>query len=63
VAQLQRKGDVPGQFSGVLALGNGRGLQFRAVAGPVPQGVPLGLGWAAVVWAALGQSPAASCSI
>jgi len=53
VAQLQRKGDVPGQFSGVLALGNGRGLQFRAVAGPVPQGVPLGLGWAAVVWAAL----------
>jgi DsbC/DsbD-like thiol-disulfide interchange protein/cytochrome c biogenesis protein CcdA len=55
VAELQRKGDVSGRFSGVIALGGGRGLQFQAVPGPVPQGSPLGgLGWNAVVWAVLG---------
>jgi DsbC/DsbD-like thiol-disulfide interchange protein/cytochrome c biogenesis protein CcdA len=55
VSELQRKGDVSGRFSGVIALGGGRGLQFQAVPGPVPQGSPLGgLGWNAVVWAVLG---------
>ncbi|NUQ18534.1 MAG: thiol:disulfide interchange protein [Sphingomonas sp.] len=54
IAELHRKADVPGQFSGVIALGNGRGLQFSAVPGPVPQGTPLdGLGWNAVVFAVL----------
>jgi DsbC/DsbD-like thiol-disulfide interchange protein/cytochrome c biogenesis protein CcdA len=55
IAELQRKADAPRQFSGVIALGNGRGLQFQAVPGPVPEGTPLGgLGWKAVLWAALG---------
>ena len=55
IAELQRKAEVPRQFSGVIALGNGRGLQFSAVPGPVPQGTPLdGHGWTAVVWAVLG---------
>jgi len=55
IAELQRKADVPRQFSGVIALGNGRGLQFQAVPGPVPEGTPLGsLGWKVVVWAVLG---------
>ena len=55
IAELQRKAGAPGQFSGVIAIGDGRGLQFSAVPGPVPQGQPLGgLGSAAVVWAVLG---------
>jgi thiol:disulfide interchange protein len=42
---------------GVLALGDGRGLEFRAVPGPVPEGGrPLGaaLGASAILWALLG---------
>jgi DsbC/DsbD-like thiol-disulfide interchange protein/cytochrome c biogenesis protein CcdA len=55
IAELQRKAGVPRQFSGVIALGNGRGLQFDAVPGPVPEGTPIGgLGWSAVLWAVLG---------
>jgi DsbC/DsbD-like thiol-disulfide interchange protein/cytochrome c biogenesis protein CcdA len=55
IAELQRKGPVPADFAGVVALGNGRGLQFRTVAGPVPEGTPVGgLGWSAVAWAVLG---------
>ena len=55
IAELQRKADAPRQFAGVIAIGDGRGLQFSAVPGPVPQGKPLGgLGWTAVVWAVLG---------
>jgi thiol:disulfide interchange protein len=55
IAELQRKAEAPRQFSGVIALGNGRGLQFQAVPGSVPEGTPLGgLGWKAVVWAVLG---------
>jgi DsbC/DsbD-like thiol-disulfide interchange protein/cytochrome c biogenesis protein CcdA len=55
IAELQRKGDVPGEFAGVIALGGGRGLEFKAVSGPVPQGSPIGgLGWEAVLWAVLG---------
>jgi DsbC/DsbD-like thiol-disulfide interchange protein/cytochrome c biogenesis protein CcdA len=55
IAELQRKGGLPRQFSGVIALGNRRGLQFDAVPGPVPEGTPIGgLGWSAVLWAVLG---------
>ena len=55
IAELQRKGDAPPQFAGVIALGNGRGLQFSALPGPVAEGSPLdGLGWSAVIWAVLG---------
>ena len=55
IAELQRKGPVPPQFTGVIALGNGRGLEFHAVAGPIPQGEPIGgLGSQAVLWAVLG---------
>ena len=55
VAELATK-KAPGQFSGVLASADGHGLQFNAVAGPVPEGgTPLeGLGWNAVAWAVLG---------
>src|SRR5205085_6342780 len=38
VAELQAKGAAPKQFAGVLALGDGRGLEFHAAPGPVPQG-------------------------
>ncbi len=41
IAELQRKGATPRQFAGVIALGNGRGLEFRAVPGAVPEGTPL----------------------
>lgn len=55
IAGLKRKGDAPRQFSGVIAIGNGRGLQFTAQPGPVPEGSPLdGFGWSAVIWAVLG---------
>jgi DsbC/DsbD-like thiol-disulfide interchange protein/cytochrome c biogenesis protein CcdA len=55
VAELQMK-KAPQQFAGVLALGDGRGLEFHAVPGMVPKGgTPLnGLGWNAVLWAILG---------
>src|SRR5207248_9315521 len=43
IAELQRKSSVPQQFAGVLALGDGRGLEFRATLGAVPVGgAPLG---------------------
>ncbi len=55
IAELQRKGAVPAAFPAVVSLGNGRGLEFRAVPGPVPQGSPIdGLGWAAIVLAIAG---------
>jgi thiol:disulfide interchange protein len=55
IAELQRKGNVSVDFAGVIALGGGRGLEFKAVAGPVPHGAPIGgLGWNAVLWAMLG---------
>ena len=38
VAELKRRRGEPAQFAGVLALGDGRGLEFAAVAGPVPEG-------------------------
>ena len=56
IATLQRKSGRPGQFAGVLALGHGRGLEFHAVPGPVPEhGRALGgLGRNALIWAAIG---------
>ena len=55
VAELPLKA-APPQFAGVLASADGRGLQFNAVPGAVPQGGrPLtGLGWTAVLLAVLG---------
>lgn len=55
VADLQSK-KSPQQFAGVLALGDGRGLEFHATPGPVPAGgTPLGgLGLSAILWAVLG---------
>jgi thiol:disulfide interchange protein len=56
IAELQRKDKSPSEFSGVLALGDGRGFAFRAVPGAVPEGgSPVGeLGNAALWWALLG---------
>jgi thiol:disulfide interchange protein len=55
VADLKMK-KAPQKFSGVLALGEGRGLEFQAVAGDVPSGgAPLNsLGWKVVLFAILG---------
>ena len=38
IAELKRKRGEPGQFAGVLALGDGRGLEFTAAPGDVPGG-------------------------
>ncbi|MES2119427.1 MAG: protein-disulfide reductase DsbD domain-containing protein [Pseudomonadota bacterium] len=38
VAELQPKGAMPQRFAGVLALGEGEGLEFNAIPGPVPEG-------------------------
>ena len=56
IAELPRKGPVANDFAGVLALADGRGLEFRAVPGPVPQGgSAIGeLGANAILWAVLG---------
>ena len=56
VAELKRKGALGRDFSGVIALSDGRGLEFRAVPGDVPQGgSAIGdLGASAVLWAVLG---------
>jgi cytochrome c biogenesis protein CcdA len=56
VAELKRTGAPGAQFAGVLALGDGRGLEFRAVPGTVASGgTPIGaLGANAVLLAVLG---------
>ena len=55
IAELQRKGPAPARFPAVVDLGNGRGLEFTAVPGPVAHGNPIGgLGWSAVLWAVFG---------
>jgi len=56
VAELKRKGAAPRDFAGVLALTDGRGLEFRAVPGAVPSGgSDVGaLGASAILWAVLG---------
>jgi DsbC/DsbD-like thiol-disulfide interchange protein/cytochrome c biogenesis protein CcdA len=44
VAELQRRDGAPQDFAGVLALGDGRGLQFTAAPGAVPEGgTPIGV--------------------
>jgi DsbC/DsbD-like thiol-disulfide interchange protein/cytochrome c biogenesis protein CcdA len=55
IAELPMKAR-PEQFSGVLASQGGRGLEFRAVPGPVPEGETSlsGLGRNALLWAVLG---------
>jgi DsbC/DsbD-like thiol-disulfide interchange protein/cytochrome c biogenesis protein CcdA len=55
-ADLQRRRGEPTEFSGVLALGDGRGLAFTATPGDVPKGGLLvgGLGAGAIVFAVLG---------
>jgi DsbC/DsbD-like thiol-disulfide interchange protein/cytochrome c biogenesis protein CcdA len=55
IAELKLKRPIPPRFAGVIALGTGRGLQFQALEGPVPEGTPIdGLGWKAVLWAVVG---------
>jgi cytochrome c biogenesis protein CcdA len=56
IAELARKGGTPTDFSGVVAIGDGRGLEFHAVPGAVPaKGSPVGqLGFNAIWWALLG---------
>jgi DsbC/DsbD-like thiol-disulfide interchange protein/cytochrome c biogenesis protein CcdA len=56
IAELARKPAVPKEFLAVVAIGEGRGLEVRAVPGPVPaSGTPLGQpGVNAIWWALLG---------
>jgi DsbC/DsbD-like thiol-disulfide interchange protein/cytochrome c biogenesis protein CcdA len=56
VGDLALKGAAGKSFEGVIALGDGRGLEFRAEPGPVPGGgTPIGsLGAAAILWAVIG---------
>jgi DsbC/DsbD-like thiol-disulfide interchange protein/cytochrome c biogenesis protein CcdA len=56
IAELKRKGAAPAEFSGVLALEDGRGLEFRAAPSAVPEGgAAIGeLGASAILWAVLG---------
>ena len=56
VAELRMK-KAPEQFSGVIAIGEDRGLEFHAVPGRVPEGgsaIGGALGSAAILWAVLG---------
>jgi DsbC/DsbD-like thiol-disulfide interchange protein/cytochrome c biogenesis protein CcdA len=56
IAELQRRRGAPERLSGVLALGDGTGLEINAVPGEVPKGgTPVGgLGSNALVYALLG---------
>ena len=56
VAELPARAGGSQRFAGVLALGDGRGLEFTAVPGPVPEGgTPIGgLGARAVLLAVIG---------
>jgi DsbC/DsbD-like thiol-disulfide interchange protein/cytochrome c biogenesis protein CcdA len=56
IAELKRRRGQPERLSGVLALGDGRGLELSAVPGPVPSGGTMvgGLGAEAVLLAILG---------
>jgi thiol:disulfide interchange protein len=54
IAELTAK-SPPREFAGVIAIGDDRGLEFQAMPGTVPEGMPLGgFGWSAVIWAMLG---------
>jgi DsbC/DsbD-like thiol-disulfide interchange protein/cytochrome c biogenesis protein CcdA len=56
IADLPRRSGEPAQFAGVVALGDGTGLEFNAVRGTVPKGgQPIGDTSAkAMLWAILG---------
>ncbi|MES2137862.1 MAG: protein-disulfide reductase DsbD domain-containing protein, partial [Pseudomonadota bacterium] len=56
VAELKPTAGALPEFAGVIAYGGDRGLEFRAVPGPVPQGGALigGLGMTAILLAVLG---------
>ncbi len=56
IADLKRKGAAPAVFDGVLALSDGRGLEFHAVPGAVPEGGKLvsDRGASTMLWAVLG---------
>ena len=56
VAELPREGAAPASFTGVLALGDGSGLEFTATPGAVPEGgQPVGaFGVRAIALAVLG---------
>ncbi len=56
IAKLQRRRGEPRALSGVLALGDGRGLEVKAVPGPVPEGGSSvgSLGPNAILYAILG---------
>ncbi len=56
IAELKRRRGAPERLSGVLALGDGRGLEINAVRGEVPTGgQPVGgLGANALIYALLG---------
>jgi len=56
IAELARKDVQPQDFAGVIAIGAGRGLEFRAVPGAVPaNGSRLERpGWSALWWGLLG---------
>jgi DsbC/DsbD-like thiol-disulfide interchange protein/cytochrome c biogenesis protein CcdA len=56
VAELPRRRGEPDRFEGVLALGDGRGLEFKALPGDVPEGGRrIGrLAADAILWAVLG---------
>ena len=56
IAELKRKRGEPQRFAGVLALGDGRGLEFAATPGAVPGGgISVGsLDAVALWWAVLG---------
>ena len=55
VGDLRMK-KAPAAFAGVLALGEGRGLEFRAMPGAIPEGGTAldAPGWNAILWAVLG---------
>jgi DsbC/DsbD-like thiol-disulfide interchange protein/cytochrome c biogenesis protein CcdA len=56
IAELKRRRGEPQALSGVLALGDGRGLEIKAVPGPVPEGGSTvgSLGANSVLYAILG---------
>ncbi|HET9811025.1 MAG TPA: protein-disulfide reductase DsbD domain-containing protein, partial [Sphingomicrobium sp.] len=56
IAELPRRRGEPSRLTGVLALGDGRGLDISAVPGPVPEGgSPIGVtDGEALLWAVLG---------
>jgi len=56
IAELPRRSGEPARLAGVLALGDGTGLEFNAIPGHVPKGGrPIGeTGANAVLWAVLG---------